>query len=325
MNPKEIGGYFGLEPSAVNNEYHQDAFRFNLARNALEFILKARNIKTLFVSDYSCHAVFDACNRAGTVIERYDVLNDLVPDKEFIASCGDWIYITNYFGQITNDALLKIRALHSRIIVDNVQAFFEVPVKGVDTIYSCRKFFGVPDGAYLYTSSEFAKLYDSLDLDCSADRYNHIIGRIDRTASDFYSSSRKNEEVLDQCGILQMSLSTRQIMSGINYQLAIERRSENFGILDLRLRKYNQMTLYNNAGLFFYPLRIENGSELRNYLNSQSIYTPAFWPELREQGNYRSKMLTDDIVPIPIDHRYNTGDMNYIADVVETFLKGEQK
>lgn len=38
------------------------------------------------------------------------------------------------------------------IILDNTQSFFQKPISGIDTIYSCRKYFGVPDGAYLSTN-----------------------------------------------------------------------------------------------------------------------------------------------------------------------------
>ena len=39
--------------------------------------------------------------------------------------------------------------------------FYAKPIHGNDTFYTCRKFFGVPDGAYLYTDKlldeEFSK------------------------------------------------------------------------------------------------------------------------------------------------------------------------
>lgn len=56
---------------------------------------------------------------------------------------------------------------YSNLIVDNVQAFYTPPIKGLDTIYTCRKFFGVPDEAYLYTD---CILTESIPYDKSYDR-----------------------------------------------------------------------------------------------------------------------------------------------------------
>ena len=48
--------------------------------------------------------------------------------------------------------------LGKNVIIDNVQAYFQRPIEGFDTLYSCRKYFGVPDGAVLYTDLEIEPL-----------------------------------------------------------------------------------------------------------------------------------------------------------------------
>lgn len=52
-------------------------------------------------------------------------------------------------------------------IIDNAQVYFDVPLEGVDTLYTCRKFLGVSDGAFLYTDTLLSK---ELPLDKSYDR-----------------------------------------------------------------------------------------------------------------------------------------------------------
>jgi hypothetical protein len=61
---KEIGGYFGLE-QLVSNEYYKDLVPLNTGRNALLYLLKARNTKKLYISYYLCNSVSDMCSRNG--------------------------------------------------------------------------------------------------------------------------------------------------------------------------------------------------------------------------------------------------------------------
>ena len=79
--------------------------------------------------------------------------------------------------------------------MDNAQAFFTEPEKNVDTIYTCRKFFGVPDGAYLITNQIETS---ELPRDKSESRISHILGRLENTASEFFKLYQKNEEALQQ-------------------------------------------------------------------------------------------------------------------------------
>lgn len=52
----EIGGYLGLE-LLISNEYYKELIPLNTARNALLYILRARNIKKLYIPYYLCDAV----------------------------------------------------------------------------------------------------------------------------------------------------------------------------------------------------------------------------------------------------------------------------
>ena len=65
------------------------------------------------------------------------------------------------------------------IIIDNTQAFFSRPLPEIDTFYTCRKFFGVADGAYLYTDKEAD--FD-IPQDYSSSRMLFLLDRLDRSA-----------------------------------------------------------------------------------------------------------------------------------------------
>lgn len=84
-----------------------------------------------------------------------------------------------FFGQLTEDRLTGLALKYGNVIVDQAQAYFDKPISGVDTIYTCRKFLGVPDGAFLYSD---AKLDEELMIDESFERMHFLLGRYERTA-----------------------------------------------------------------------------------------------------------------------------------------------
>lgn len=58
---------------------------------------------------------------------------------------NEWLYIVNFYGQLSNEYLQTWKQRYDRVIVDNAQSYFQMPVDGLDTLYTCRKYFGVAD------------------------------------------------------------------------------------------------------------------------------------------------------------------------------------
>ena len=99
--------------------------------------------------------------------------------------------MVNYYGQISNEQIVYYKQKYGNIIVDNVQAFFQRPVDGIDTIYTCRKFFGVSDGGYLYTNTKL----DVLEKDYSYDRMQFLFGCLEKSANEFYDEYVENNKM----------------------------------------------------------------------------------------------------------------------------------
>ena len=104
-----------------------------------------------------------ACERSGAEIEFYHMDEGLHPVlEERTLPEGEYLYLVNYYGQLTDDKIRKYKKIYGNIIVDHTHAFFQKPLPGVDTLYSCRKFLGVSDGAYpvSYTHLDVYKRQD---------------------------------------------------------------------------------------------------------------------------------------------------------------------
>lgn len=309
---KEIGGYFELEKSHGSFIY-DDAFLLNSARNALRYLIIHKSIKRIFLPYYICDAVIQVCLQEGISINYYSIGKDFYPNCEEVHDA--YLYVVNYFGLINNDKLRMIVKRFKNVIVDNVQAFFQKPLKNADTLYSCRKFFGVSDGAVLFSDIDFAEQYPE---DESYSRYVHLLGRYEKGASDFYEDYQKNEEELSKCGIRRMSMLTKNSLSGINYNYVRNVRTKNYEALHNRLGAVNELALCNIQGAFAYPFLVNHGASLRKKLIEYKIYVPILWPNVL--GNCSNDMyeyyLADNLLPLPVDQRYSESEMNYIVDVI---------
>lgn len=201
-----------------------------------------------------------------------------------------------------------------------MQAYFDAPVPGVDTIYTCRKFFGVPDGAFLYTD---ARLQEALAQDVSFGRMTHILGRYDTCASEHYERYTQNERNLETIPLRHMSRLTENLLRGIDYDRVKAKRTENYAYLAARLSGINCLTLHQTLGAFAYPLWLSNGAAVRQRLIAEKIYVPTLWPNvLSEQPEsslaYR---LAANLLPLPCDQRYGEAEMRFICEQVLEVVK----
>lgn len=313
---KCIGGYFELE-SLINNPYHKGAIELNSARNALLYIVRSRNIKKIYTPYYMC----DSINFIEKYCERkyYEIGTNFLPIFNKSLKSDEYLYIVNYFGTISNETILKLKEKYKNIIIDNVQAFFQNNVEKVDTIYSCRKFFGVTDGAYLYTDKRMEKdEEESLDTDESNRRYNYVLGRLEKTPQDFFADYRKNEELLNNLPLMKMSKATKMILGAFDYNKIKEKRSKNFKFLNDNLKCINKLKLENIEGAYSYPLYIKDGENLRKFMIDKNIFTPTLWPNVIEEN--KSTQACDfakNIVVIPSDQRYGLEEMKRIINIIK--------
>lgn len=312
---KEIGGYFELENLVeYSSEYHKDALHLNLGRNALVYLIKAKSIKKIYLPFYLCDSVENAIKNLDVKIEKYHINENFKPLFDKALSNGEYLYIVNYFGLLSEEAIENFQRKFKNIILDNTQAFFQKPLKMVDTIYTCRKFFGVPDGAYLYTDANAI----ALDADDSQKRFTHLLGRKNEAASKHFGEYKNNEDVLNGLELKSMSSQTKEMLERIDYDFAKQKRNENFDFLLEKLGKINKLKLHHIDGAFCYPLFIENGSKIKKLLLEKLIYIPTLWPDLKHLNHFE-KRCVENILPIPCDQRYGLDDMKLIVDLLAKY------
>ncbi len=314
----EYGGYIEFEYYR-GREYHEAAVALNSGRHCLEFLIRKKNIKKLYIPYFTCHSVVGMCEKTGVQYEFYHIDSSFMPKFEKKLSEGEWLYLVNFYGQISNKVISELKGRHVSIILDNTQDFFRYPVDGVDTLYTCRKFFGVADGGYLYTDAD-----DDLDLptDTSACRMEFLMGRLEKGANEYYRQYVANNKIFSGQDLKRMSLLTGNIMRSLDYEHIKNVRTENFTYLHERFKGKNPIELTVADGAYVYPLYAENGPEIRAALTEKKIYIPCFWKyvfDICEKGD-TEYLFAENILPLPVDHRYTVEDMKYIAEQTEHLL-----
>ena len=227
-----------------------------------------------------------------------------------------FLYLINYYGQLEKNYLEKLLAGHKRVIVDNAQDFFCGPIEGVDTIYTCRKFFGVPDGAYLYTD---AQADFTLQADFSYDRMEFLLGRYECGAEKFYQNYRENEAWMDKQGLSAMSALTHNILRSIDYERVEQTRTGNAKRLDAGLGENNLLTVKNMTGAYLYPYFCADGEKLRKKLIERKIFVPVLWQNVLEDCDIDTAEynFSKNMVPLPCDQRYTENDMDEVIAAVK--------
>lgn len=310
---KEIGGYIELDRYG-GELLHGDALALNCGRNALAYLIRCRGIRRILLPDLICDSVTGVCEREGAEYGFYAIGPDLLPLYPPALREGEWLYLINYYSFLDNDRIASFVRANGRVIVDNAQSYFQPPLPGVDTLYTCRKFFGVPDGAFLYTDVRSA---EPLPVDESFDRMRFLLGRFERGASEFYEEYKENNLRFASEPPKVMSRLTRNLLRGIDYDGVLARREENFRYLHAALGGENELRP-PRTGSFAYPYLIKNGAALRKALQKEKIYVPALWPSVESSGGAYAVRLAADILPLPIDQRYGRKDMDRIIDAIRT-------
>lgn len=307
-----IGGYFELE-LRKGEHFHKNAIRLNSGRNCFEYILRARGFNRVFMPYYTCQVMYDTAKDVGVEIAYYTVNERLEPINLPVLQKEEAFLYTNYYGLKQNCVNILATRYGNQLIVDNAQAFYAQPIAGIDTFYSPRKFFGVPDGGYLYTD---ARLEIEIPQAESMQRMTHLLKRIEQGAEAGYVDYQHEEESLDHLPIERMSNLTETLLESIDYNHMVHQRRQNFQILHEQLKESNLMKLSfgEDAVPMVYPY-MTGDRGVRKRLIESKVFVATYWPNI-DSNSLHEQIFKTNILPLPIDQRYGKEDMKKIVNII---------
>jgi hypothetical protein len=314
---KYIGGFFELELSRTQASWHADAIALSTGRACLAAILRQVRPRTVRMPFYLCDTLLSPVLEAGIKLEFYHLDTQFRPVRLRAPGPEELVVAINYFGLQTAIIRRLAARFGERLVVDYAQAFFEKPAPDHWGIYSARKFFGVPDGAYLYS----AQTMDIRPLRNRAFDIRHLVSRLVGRQQTGYRQSQHFEQKTDG-RIRRMSILSERLLSTIDYTEARRRRRANYLFLHRKLAKHNLFDARLPAGAtpFCYPLLLDRPVD-RCLLARHRLYVPTLWEDVwrrRAPGFATERKLARNLLPLPIDHRYG---LDHMEDALERLQK----
>lgn len=319
-----IGGYFELE-TPFRGQLYPSALGYNSARYAFEALLGEGGVRRVYIPWYTCGTMVDAAQRSGVGIERYCLDEHLEPVGLPELGEAERLLYVNYFGYkagfIEQELLPRFPG---KLIADHAQALFSKPHTGVPTLYSPRKFLGVPDGGWLLNAPASLQPLPSTP---SKGRFAALLGRLEDGPEAWYAAYAQVEAGIREQGPQGMSSLTARWLGSIDYTTTAHRRSANLAQVHSALKGLNQFEVPVHAGLapMCYPLLLEQGEQadrVRSELARQRIYLATYWKDVLEAGGKCevARAWARCMLPLPIDQRYGPEHMVRLVTAVEQAL-----
>lgn len=321
----EMGSFIELEYPNGKEYYKGDnVVRLNSGRTAIYHSIKSYNCKKVYLPIYQCETVKDFLIKKRIEIEFYTIDENFIPkmDTNEEDSC---MIIVNYCGIFSTQYIKNIADKYKNVIIDNSQAFFSKPLENCLNVYSARKFFGVPDGAYV-VGKPYLYSDDMYEDDHSSDTSLFLMQRIEYGCEGkAYASRTLNEERIDNSDIKNMSKFTRYLLDGIDYENVKKKRIENFNVVRSMLKEKNILDIDKyfdeNCVPMVYPFMIEN-ENLLDYLLENKHFQGNWWRYILDitSKNSMEYRLSKYMIPLTIDQRYTAEDVKILCDKILKFI-----
>lgn len=311
---KTIGGFFPIELGTRQHNYHTDAIALTSGRACFNLMLTLTQAQKVYLPYYICDTILIPLKKLNIAYEFYAINKHLQPETTVVLKNNEYFLYVNYFGISSNIVDSLYEQYGNRLIIDNTQAFFAKQYKDCWSFNSARKFFGVPDGGYVYAPTS----YDS-SIERNHDiHYTHLIERLLNMTSA-HETYKKNEAKI-HADILGMSLLSEKLLSCLDYAHIADRRQLNFSIYKQAFSTINQLAINMEETdvPFCYPLLCEK-EVTRSSLIQAGIFIPQFWEDVihRNLSDFKfEKQLATKLLPLPIDHRYEAKDCERIINFI---------
>ncbi len=317
----EYGGFLPLELNPGReylSKYEPFVSRFNTVKAALVEILNQLDIKRIHIPYYYCPSTTEAIKETGIEVCFYHIDSNLEP-VELPDNNGDIILLVNFFG-VKGDYVKKKASefKNVEIIIDTAHGFFFEPIiqEHIHNVYSAKKFFGVPDGAYLISKS---LMHTSQTLTVSYQYSKYLLTSYEMGTNAVYKEKQEVDRLIANSYGCISKLSVG-LLQNVDYNRVRIQRSSNYRYLYMSFWDTNELELPMDCPAYQFPLLISNeGKHIKNALIENSVFVPTLWTgdDLLQKGNSVEINMMNNAIFLPIDQRYNTDDMKYIVSLVK--------
>lgn len=319
---REIGSFIELELPKGREWYNGNTgvARLNTGRTAIWHAFRITGAKAIWIPFYQCETVREFLSKKGVEIKYYHQDKNFNP-IDLNAKVDEAVLLVNYYGIMSRERMRVLATANPNVIIDNCQAFFCEPIEEALNIYSCRKFIGVADGAYVIGKGA-EQFVDEYPQCYSSDTAAFLLKRIEYGCEGKgYEARTINEERVDTEDIMKMSALTRAMLDGADYELIKEKRRDNFDIacnLFANINVWDPTRFYDAETVpMVYPLVVEDDGLLQKLLAAKH-FQGHWWHYITQElpENTFEHWMSRFMIPITIDQRYGGEDLRYIRSVI---------
>lgn len=321
---KEYGGFLPLELNPGKEwfaTYEPSLMRFNSVKASLICLLEQFRPKRICLPYYYCPTTIAAIKHTGTEVTWYHIGEDLlgrdIPDEP-----DTMVLLVNYFG-VLDEALTSMAQTfcRARVILDHAHSFFCPPLQkeNVYSTYSAKKFFGIPDGAYLVGEVNRAAEQAPSFMAAHA---QYLLTAYEEGTNAAYGLKKQVDGAIAG-NYAPMSVLAAGLLQNVDYDRVCRRRKENFSLFHRAFADVNALQLPDSCAAYHYPLLLNDmGEYVKKRLVQDKIYVPTLWngQELHLYGTEFEKGLTRNTAFLPVDQRYDKADVQYMIEKIKEYM-----
>ena len=351
MLKKIIGGFLEVSEQSIQ-EYEKSVLNYLLTVyerkifyndgrqiiNAILTYFSGKRFNKYYVPSYLGGSILQAYNQNNIAVTFYEIKNHFSYILENNIS-NSIIFLIDYFGteKITNN---KIKELldNNIIILDVTHSLFnseryKIVHPNLFLFSSLGKIFPIPAGSVLFHSDknfideQIASNDHYYMLDLMLKKYFDV--KYDLKYDDkIYFDYKRYEQNKDDSIIRSetIPLISKYILSNLGFDKIYRMRRANLNYLYNNIdRKVSIISKDEIKSPFFFPIKLPNltvRNSLQAELTKNNIYCPIHWilPEIIPRKFNYSYNLSNTILSLPIDQRYNPSDLTNMVDIVNSFI-----
>lgn len=301
-------------------------------RQALALVsshLRSRGFTTLLMPEHFCESMLDPFVRDGWSVDFVAVdqrWQCVVPEVEMASPECTLVFTMSYFGVAESDAWIRFlkacRAVGAKVLSDETHRLLSPGCSEADyRIGSLRKMLPVPDGAFITgfgpevgtSGAQGERRVEAMRV-----KANYLAGLSEHRHLPLFAAAEAETE--QEIWPASMSADAHRLVKSLDFAGMAAARAANHARLEARLPELGiELTTAGTSVASHAVITADDVQLLRRHLIAHRIYCPIHWP--RPNANEGApNAWRDNVLSIPIDHRYEVTDMDRVVDVIAAYL-----
>lgn len=315
-------------------------------REGLFFVaqgIKEKKNPIILFPAYCCWSMSAPFQKAGWKVVYYRLNQDLTVDVEFLKQLlnehqPDAVLTMNFFGSARTDdavSVVKHKCPNCLVVEDFSHCTFsfeEIYNPQVDFyVTSVRKSVGVTDGSIVIGKRELDNSIINKEVtpfttnrkDAQLSKSRYVFSQSEQDKGVFLLALRVEEHRLDEFDCVNAISDTgKKMIASLNGAEIRYARSQNMkhalAKLSSKIRMVPGIEKCIEGAPFSLPILVSDRDSAQKQLASKGVYAPVLWPICDEARIVCpvSAFVSDHMLSIPIDQRYNYDDIEDITSIV---------